>query len=237
MMDVLRVGVVLSALFALVALTVLVVKTLSFGKRPFYSRDAGSKVSGVIYAFGRGMMPWEKESSRKHLLTYLSGVIYHAGIFAALIYLLCAVFSLSLPWYLLQTLRIALVVGGACGLSLLLKRILSRKLRKLSCPDDYAANIIVTLFVILAAVHAAQLTGWQGPAVAGSPTLSPSRPTAVSSGPAVGLTSFVEGAFYIVSILMFLYVPVGKIRHCFFFFYSRVLLGIFFGRRSALPTR
>ena len=209
MSDALRAGVVLSALFALVALTVLVVKTLSFGRRPFYSREAGSRVSGVVYAFGKGMMPWEKESARKHPLTYAAGVVYHAGILAALVFLFCAVFSLSLPGTLLLVLRVALVAGGACGLSLLAKRVLSRTLRKLSCPDDYAANAIVTLFVILAGVRA-----WQ-PRV-----ITPVGPF-----------------FYVVSILMFLYVPVGKIRHCFFFFYSRVLLGIFFGRRSALPTR
>jgi hypothetical protein len=204
----LRAGVILSALFALVALTVLVLRTLSFGRRPFYSRDSGSKVSGIVYVFGRGMMPWEKESARKHPLTYIAGVVYHAGIFAALFFLFCAVFSLSPPRALLLVLRVALVAGGACGLSLFLKRVFSRTLRKLSCPDDYAANAVVTLFVIIAALRA-----WQP-----------------------GVATPVEQLFYVVSILMFLYVPAGKIRHCFFFFYSRVLLGIFFGRRAALPT-
>jgi len=208
MPDALRAGVVLSALFALVALTVLVLRTLSFGRRPFYSKDAGSRASGIVYVFGKGMMPWEKESARKHPLTYSAGVIYHAGIFAALICLFCAVFSVSPPPSLLFVLRGALVAGGACGLSLLVKRFFSSNLRKLSCPDDYAANAIVTLFVIVAAVRV-----WQ--------------PVFVTTG---------EWFFYVVSILMFLYVPVGKIRHCFFFFYSRVLLGVFFGRRSALPT-
>jgi hypothetical protein len=211
MPDLLRAGVVLSALFALVALIVLVLKTLTFGSRPFYSKDSGSKASGVVYVFGRGMMPWEKESARRHLPTYFAGVVYHAGIFAALVCLFCAVFSLMPPRPLLIVLCVALVAGGVCGAALLLKRVFSPTLRKLSCPDDYAANAIVTLFVILAAVRAWQLVAWQG------------------SPPAARF-------FYGLSILMFLYVPVGKIRHCFFFFYSRVLLGIFFGRRSALPV-
>jgi hypothetical protein len=221
----LRAGVILSALFALVALTVLVLRTLSFGRRPFYSRDSGSKVSGVVYVFGRGMMPWEKESARKHPLTYLAGVVYHAGIFAALFSLFCAVFSLSLPGAPLLVLRVALVAGGACGLSLLVKRVFSRTLRKLSCPDDYAANAVVTVFVIVAAARACQAAGQQG---------SPAA-TAPHSAGTTGLAP-VEQLFYVVSMLMFIYVPVGKIRHCFFFFYSRVLLGIFFGRRAALPT-
>jgi len=40
---------------------------------------------------------------------------------------------------------------------------------------------------------------------------------------------------YAVSILLLLYIPVGKIRHCFFFFYSRILFGRFFGRRAVFP--
>jgi nitrate reductase gamma subunit len=208
MPDALRAGVILSALFAVVVLTALLFKTLSFGKRPLYSKASGSRFSGVVYAFSRGMMPWEKESARKHLRTYFAGVVYHVGIFAALVCLFCDVSSLTPPRGLLSVLRFLLVVGSASGLSLLLKRIFSNKLRKLSCPDDYAANAIVTLFVILAAVSAGQ-TG------------------RVSAG---------AQPFYVVAILTFLYVPVGKIRHCFFFFYSRVLLGMFFGRRAALPS-
>ncbi len=224
MPDALRAGVVLSALFALVALIVLVLKTLTFGRRPFYSQDSGSKASGVVYVFGRGMMPWEKESARRHPLTYVAGVVYHVGIFAALACLSCAVFSLTPPRFFLIVLRVTLVAGGACGAALFLKRAFSPTLRKLSCPDDYAANAIVTLFVILAAVRAWQALGRQS---------SLASQTVV---PSLGLGAPTEWPFFAVSILMFLYVPVGKIRHCFFFFYSRVLLGIFFGRRSALPA-
>jgi hypothetical protein len=41
--------------------------------------------------------------------------------------------------------------------------------------------------------------------------------------------------FFLVSIVMFLYIPMSKIRHCFFFFYTRTLFGFFYGRRGALP--
>ena len=42
---------------------------------------------------------------------------------------------------------------------------------------------------------------------------------------------------YITAIVMFAYIPVGKIRHCFFFFYARFLLGVFFGRRNTFPPQ
>jgi len=40
---------------------------------------------------------------------------------------------------------------------------------------------------------------------------------------------------FLWSIYLFLYIPLGKIRHCFFFFYTRILFGDFFGRRGVLP--
>lgn len=43
--------------------------------------------------------------------------------------------------------------------------------------------------------------------------------------------------FLAAAILTFIFIPLGKIRHCFFFFYSRVLFGGYFGRRGVLPHR
>lgn len=37
---------------------------------------------------------------------------------------------------------------------------------------------------------------------------------------------------YIISALTFVYVPLGKIRHCLYFFFSRIFFGKFFGRRA-----
>jgi hypothetical protein len=44
-----------------------------------------------------------------------------------------------------------------------------------------------------------------------------------------------EPALLSVSILLFLYIPLGKIRHCFFFFFTRFFFGLHYGRRGALP--
>lgn len=42
-------------------------------------------------------------------------------------------------------------------------------------------------------------------------------------------------ALYIVNIVLLVYIPLGKIRHCAFFFYTRVLFGRLFGARGVLP--
>lgn len=40
---------------------------------------------------------------------------------------------------------------------------------------------------------------------------------------------------YIFSAFTFAYVPFGKIRHCLYFFFSRIFFGKFFGRRAIFP--
>jgi hypothetical protein len=40
---------------------------------------------------------------------------------------------------------------------------------------------------------------------------------------------------YVISALTFVYVPLGKIRHCLYFFFSRIFFGKFFGRRAVFP--
>lgn len=56
---------------------------------------------------------------------------------------------------------------------------------------------------------------------------------------AVTATALWNAAFavpmYLVTALMLAYVPLGKIRHCLYFFVSRVFFGRFVGRRGVLP--
>jgi nitrate reductase gamma subunit len=48
-------------------------------------------------------------------------------------------------------------------------------------------------------------------------------------------TGTAQTAFLAIAIIIFVYIPFGKLRHCAFFFYSRILFGEFFGRRGVLP--
>jgi hypothetical protein len=40
---------------------------------------------------------------------------------------------------------------------------------------------------------------------------------------------------YIIAAATFVYIPLGKIRHCLYFFFSRTFFGKFFGRRAVYP--
>jgi len=198
--DLLRILVLASAGLSLAVLTGLAVRAIGFGRTRYHSRGQGSIGRGVVYAFGRGMI--EKESVTLHRPTFFGGIAYHGAIFAGLAYLFCVVFRIpAVPpaWFF----RPVLIVGTAIGLALLVKRMKSPHLRKLSCPDDFFSNALVDLFLAAAFLHSV------------IPSIEP----------------FLFG----LSIFLFLYLPLGKIRHCFFFFYTRLVFAVHYGRRGSLP--
>ncbi len=203
METVLRYGVIAAFFISAGALVSLVLKTFSFGKRSLHAVPRGNWKKGVFYAFGQGMMPWEKESARKHLITYMAGFCYHFGIFAAFFYLLSLVIPFTYGKVVMNILQVLMAAGAVCGLGLLLKRSLKQFMRSLSCPDDFIANLLVDIFIILSFLNSSLIN--------------------------------LKPALFFVSISMLLYIPIGKIRHCFFFFYSRILFGHFFGRRGVFP--
>lgn len=205
MQTVLKYGVLTAMVFSAVTLTILVLKTFSFGKKKLYAEPTGDSKKGIAYAFTKGMMPWEKESAGNHLPTYICGIFYHTGIFLALLYIFAVIIPITLPDIVILVFQVLCLIAFVSGIALLIKRVLTPYMRELSCPDDIAANIIVDIYLVLAFAH----------------TFSP------------GITPY----FYLTAIITFIYIPLGKIRHCFFFFYIRILFGIFYGRRGVFPTR
>lgn len=199
----LKIATALAGVCALVALAVIFTRTRSYGLKPVYAVSAGSERRGVIYAFFKGMLPSEKESVRKHIPTFVGGMFYHAGIFAALAYLALLFFQFDMGPAATQVIRIVVAVGLVSGVALLIKRLSLSKMRAISTPDDVIANALVDLFLAAAL------------AVSFSLELLP---------------------FYLIAaILLFLYIPLGKIRHCVFFFCTRTIFGRLFGRRGVLP--
>ena len=205
MQNILRYGVIFSFVVCLISLAVLFIKTFSFGRRIFQAEPSGKGSRGIWYAFTRGMMPWEKESARKHLSTYVAGIVYHLGIFSALFYILTLIIPFNISLYLSCFFFSTVAFGLVCGLGLLAKRIFIPYMKKISCMDDYGSNILVNLFLmfVLADIFLREL----------------------------------RAILFLVTIVLFLYIPLGKIRHCFFFFYSRALFGLFYGRRGVLPQK
>jgi hypothetical protein len=163
----------------------------------------GNISHGITYAFTKGMLPWAKESTRIHMIAYLRGIGFHAGVFAAIATVIISPFWSYLPPLLLLSLSWVLSLGAILGGAGGVMRIAEHNLRGLSLPDDHFAVWLTTLFI-------------------------------ATTGLAVLNQVFVI-PMYIVSAITFVYVPFGKIRHCLYFFFSRIFFGKFFGRRAVFP--
>jgi hypothetical protein len=174
-----------------------------YGRRELFARAAGDPQRGVFYAFGKGMSPGAKESAREHLATWFAGVGYHLGIFAGFGLLVMLLAGLEPGWILRRGFQLLLLAGALCGSGLLVKRALTSRLRRLSCPDDFLSNLLATAFVALACARAT------------SPRLST--------------------VFLVETVLLLLWLPLGKIRHCLFFFTTRYHMATHFGRRGVFP--
>ncbi|HPW18366.1 MAG TPA: hypothetical protein PLP83_08300 [Candidatus Aminicenantes bacterium] len=196
----LRVLTLAAAGACLAGLAWLTARAFAFGRRVYLSEPRGRAGRGLLYAFGKGMA--DKESVSRHLPTMLGGVVYHTAIFAALLDVVWTALPVR-PGPPPGVFRPVLLAGAVVGPALLAKRAAKPHLRRLSCPDDFFANLFVDVFLALAFLR----------------TVIPSLETALLA----------------VSILLFFYIPLGKIRHCVFFFFTRVVFGLHFGRRGALP--
>ena len=203
MIPALKAGVLASMGFAVVTLIWLTIRTRSFRNDPRYAQARGSRLSGILYAFGPAMMPWHKESARNHLATYLLGIVYHVGVFAGWIALLFHLADTTTPTVLAAALTWSMIAGAVAGMLLLIKRLANPAMRSISCPDDVASNLIVDLFLVM--------------------------------GVLVSFSVVSAAWWYTAAIALFLYMPLGKIRHCAFFFTTRILYGMFFGRRGVFP--
>lgn len=198
MLNLLSIGVVAAAAWAVMGLVFQRAKARAYGQRKLHAAPAGDPKAGVRYAFTKAMSPMAKESVRENLPSYLAGMAYHGGLFTALALLVVTLAGGALPAALTGVSRALLLVGLLGGLALLLKRVLKAELRGLSHPDDFVANLLTTAFVGLALVGPSRVWLWS-------------------------------------AIALLVYVPLGKIRHCFFFFSTRAAFGAFFGRRGVFP--
>ena len=200
---ILPIAVFCTFLIALSLLGLSLWKTFSFGRRKLFSEERGEKTKGIAYALGKGMLPWEKESASRHLATYIGGVVYHAGVFVAIGYVLWLAAGGRLAGWLLTFLQIALSIGLVSGLALLIKRVVKPSMRAISCADDFIANILVDVLLLIGLISTLY-SGW-------------------------------VPFYFVAACVLFIYTPLGKIRHCFYFFYSRILFGSYFGRRAVFP--
>jgi len=197
--------------FVLACLAVFAVCTRYRINRAFPRKGAGGLAEGrgdearaVLYSLSGAMMPWRKETARRHVLSYVLGISYHAGVFLGFMWLVLIFFGAGLPQVLRTLSLVALALAALSGLALLIKRALTPEMRYFSNPDDYFSNLFVDGFLLLTA--------------------------------AVLRNDSVTPAYLVYAGVLFLYIPVGKLRHSIYFALARVYLGLFYGRRGVWPA-
>ena len=201
-----------AAVYCLVSLFVHFVKIVRLGAPKDKSEPSGSVKEGVVYANTRAMMPTEKESAYLHIPSYAVGMLFHIGLFCSLLFFVLSFFPFFNNWIEVSCWRWVLAIppaiGTVCGLILFFRRLLSKDLKVLSMPDDFISCGLVTLFLLMTTFYLSLST------CCGSITI----------------------LYYISSILLLLYLPLGKLRHVVYYFAARYHLGFFYGWRNVWPN-
>lgn len=201
-----------AAVYCAVSLLTHLVKVIRLGAPKDKSEPSGSVKEGVIYANTRAMMPTEKESAYLHLPSYAVGILFHIGIFCCLLFFVLSFFPFFNNWIgngsvWHYVLAIPAAIGAVCGILLFLRRLISKDLKVLSMPDDFISTCLVAFFQLMT-------------------TLYLLFPAACA----------VNTIYYISSILLLLYMPLGKLRHVVYFFAARFHIGFFYGWRNVWPN-
>ena len=210
-------------------------RLVKLGKVKDLSQKSGNVKEAIIYSNTTAMLPTQKESAYKHLPTYTAGIIYHIGTFLSLLFFfLLALLPFDMTknwlintWWLLSCMACFLLVSSLCGLSLLLKRVFSKKLRPISNFDDYFSNGIVTLFQLFTCLFCVMVTIVIR--IITCETLEWILPYAALFKTTCYITIY---GYFITAIILFLYLPFGKLKHAVYYFAARYHLGFFYGWRN-----
>jgi nitrate reductase gamma subunit len=106
----------------------------------------GSPRRGILYSLTFSMLPWKKDSTRRHPWTYAAGMGMHLGIFLTVLFALGRRFG-SWPEALRPVFGLVAFIGLASALGLFVKRSTKPYMKPISSPDDFVANLLVQLYL------------------------------------------------------------------------------------------
>ena len=176
----------------------------------------GSETGGVVMSFLKGILvwpfiPWVKNTFKRNPLVYIGGGLFHLGLFLVVFlgtaHMLVWKSLLGFGW---ATLPLPIVdwlaAAGIVGmLILLINRIIHPVLRLISGPAEYLA----WAFVFLPMVTGYALTHHLGPRYE------------------------VMFSLHMLSVdVLLIWIPLSRISHFIFYFFSRTIHGQQFGKRG-----
>ena len=167
----------------------------------------------VMYSWMVVAMPWSMESQRRNFLFWLSFVVFHVGVAAAItmsIFLIPYFPGLLTYEWIVISLQILMAASFGIGVIRILRRIFSPYIRAISTPDDYFSILILTV--------------WFGFAFFAAPN-------DISGGTWHMITFFIMTSFLLV------YVPFSKISHYLYYPFTRYWLGKSLAHRGVYPMK
>ena len=201
-------------------------RLIKLGAPKDLSQKSGNVTQGVVYSNTVAMLPNKKESAYMHIPTFTAGVIFHLGTFLAffcfLILIITPVWGLFFYYTIISAIiAICLWISFCFGVGLIIKRLVSKQLRPISNMDDFISVCFTALFqkfsALLFTVFAFHDYFHQYFSF--------------------DMHNVIICAYYLMSALLFFYVPFGKLRHFVYYFAARYHLGFFYGRRGTWPAK
>ncbi len=113
----------------------------------------GSPRRGILYSLTFSMLPWKKDSTRRHPWTYAAGMGMHLGIFLTVVFALGRRFA-SWPEWSLPVFGVVAAIGLVSSLGLFVKRSTRSYMKAISSLDDFLANLLVQLYLLGGALTA-----------------------------------------------------------------------------------
>lgn len=188
------------------------IRIIRAGKPKDLSNKSGDTKKGILYANTEAMLPQNKESAYLHIPSYASGMLFHIGTFGSLLLFILSFIPSFNCWLTYERIHLILpailIITCACGYLLFFKRMFSKDLRDLSNPDDFISNAFISTFQLSTLLYLIMPTN-------------------------NGIVIF----YYVWCTLLFLYFPLGKLRHAVYYFAARYHLGFFYGWRNVWPLR
>ena len=179
----------------------------------------GSKAAGVVKSFLKGaiiwpFIPWVKNTFRKNPLIYIAGGLFHLGLFVVLVlgtaHMLVWKSLLGFGW---KTLSLPIVdwmaaVSIVALIILFINRLINPVLKMLSGPAEWANLLFVFLPMVTGYIMTHHL--W--------------------------FRYEVLFSLHMIAVdMLFIWIPVSRISHFVFYFFSKTFHGLDFGKRSVEP--
>lgn len=155
-------------------------------------------------------LPWTLASARRHPLRYVEFMILHLGIAASILASFLIPYAPAAIAHPIVLRGFQIVLGAAllAGASRLRRRMSDRYLVAISTPDDYFAISLVMVWLAFGIL-------------------------AVSIGPEI--SSWPRLTYFLLTSLMLIYVPFGKILHYIYYPFARWYLGRTLGYAGGYP--